>query len=43
MFQSCSWSDIDCVITNQRPPENIVRQMEKYGVELVVVDATHLL
>ena len=38
MFQSCSWSDIDFVVTNQRPPENIVNQMELHGVELIVLD-----
>ncbi|PWI33398.1 DeoR/GlpR transcriptional regulator [Vibrio albus] len=38
MFQSCSWSDIDCVITNQRPPENIVSQLERYDVELMIVE-----
>jgi DeoR/GlpR family transcriptional regulator of sugar metabolism len=38
MFQSCSWSDIDFIITNRRPPENIAKQMEAHGVELIVVD-----
>ncbi|WP_456297106.1 DeoR/GlpR family DNA-binding transcription regulator [Vibrio sp. AK197] len=40
MFQSCSWSDIDFVVTDQRPPENLAMQMERHGVELIVVDAT---
>jgi DeoR/GlpR family transcriptional regulator of sugar metabolism len=38
MFQSCSWSGIDCVITNQRPPENIVSQLKRYDVELMIVE-----
>lgn len=38
MHQSCSWSDIDCVITDQRPPENIIEQMQRYDVELIVND-----
>ncbi|WP_375749127.1 DeoR/GlpR family DNA-binding transcription regulator [Vibrio sp. HN007] len=38
MYQSCLWSDIDVVITDRRPPENIVRQMEHYDVELVILD-----
>ncbi|MGF1703461.1 DeoR/GlpR family DNA-binding transcription regulator [Photobacterium makurazakiensis] len=37
MFQSCSWSDIDFIVTNQHPPENIVKQMELHGVELIVI------
>jgi DeoR/GlpR family transcriptional regulator of sugar metabolism len=36
MFQSCAWSDIDIIITNQRPPENIVKQMQSYDVELII-------
>lgn len=38
MHQSCSWSEIDCVVTEQRPPENIIQQMERYDVELIVID-----
>ncbi|CAM2789750.1 DeoR/GlpR family DNA-binding transcription regulator [Vibrio mytili] len=38
MFQSCLWSDIDFVVTNRRPPENIVKQMEHHGVELIIVN-----
>jgi len=38
MYQSCTWSDIDFVITDKRPPENITRQLERFDVELVVVD-----
>ncbi|WP_321462642.1 DeoR/GlpR family DNA-binding transcription regulator [uncultured Vibrio sp.] len=38
MFQSCAWSDIDFVVTNRRPPENIARKMEDHGVELIVLD-----
>lgn len=37
MFQSCSWSDIDFIVTNQTPPKNIANQMELHGVELIVV------
>jgi DeoR/GlpR family transcriptional regulator of sugar metabolism len=38
MYQSCLWSDIDFVITDKRPPENIIRQLERYEVELLMVD-----
>ncbi len=38
MYQSCLWSDIDFVITDKRPPENIIRQLEIYDVELLMVD-----
>ena len=38
MYQSCLWSGIDVVITDQRPPENIMRQLERYDVELLIVD-----
>ncbi|MGF1754915.1 DeoR/GlpR family DNA-binding transcription regulator [Vibrio makurazakiensis] len=40
MYQSCSWSDIDFIVTNHNPPENIVKQMELHGVELIVVSGT---
>lgn len=36
MFQSCGWSDIDFVITDKQPPENITKQMELHGVELII-------
>ncbi|GGB20925.1 DeoR/GlpR family DNA-binding transcription regulator [Agarivorans gilvus] len=36
MYQSCAWSDIDFVISNQRPPENIQKQIEAHGVELII-------
>ncbi len=38
MYQSCGWADIDCVITDQQPPENIIKQLERYDVELILVD-----
>ncbi|PJC86655.1 DeoR/GlpR transcriptional regulator [Vibrio sp. HA2012] len=42
MFQSCSWSDIDLVITNQHPPKNITEQMQWHDVELIVIETnTH--
>jgi len=39
MYQSCSWSDIDLIITDRTPPENIVQLIEKNDVELVVLDS----
>lgn len=38
MFQSCLWSDIDFVVTNRRPPENIAKKMQDHDVELIVLD-----
>ncbi|MGR5361320.1 DeoR/GlpR family DNA-binding transcription regulator [Vibrio mediterranei] len=38
MNQSCLWSDIDFVITDKQPTENIIRQLERYEVELLIVD-----
>ncbi|MGF1681398.1 DeoR/GlpR family DNA-binding transcription regulator [Photobacterium minamisatsumaniensis] len=38
MYQSCLWSDIDFVITDKRPPENIIRRLEHYEVELLIID-----
>ena len=37
MHQSCQWSDIDCVITDKRPPANILKCIEENEVELIVV------
>lgn len=37
MYQSCTWADIDIVVTIQRPPENIVKQIERHGVEVVIL------
>jgi len=37
MYQSCSWSDIDHIITDKTPPKNILTLIEENDVELVVV------
>lgn len=37
MYQSCSWSDIDHIITDKTPPRNILKLIEENDVELVVV------
>lgn len=37
MFQSCQWSDIDCVITDKCPPANILKCIEENEVELIIV------
>lgn len=38
MYQSCSWSDIDLIITDKMPPQNILKLIEEHDVELEVVD-----
>lgn len=38
MYQSCSWSDIDLIITDKTPPKNILKLIEENDVELMVVD-----
>ena len=38
MYQSCLWSDIDFIITDKRPPENIMRQLQRYDVELLIIN-----
>ncbi|HEY5715123.1 MAG TPA: DeoR/GlpR family DNA-binding transcription regulator [Psychromonas sp.] len=38
MFQSCQWSDIDYLITEKTPPENILKQMQAHDVALLVVE-----
>jgi DeoR/GlpR family transcriptional regulator of sugar metabolism len=42
MYQSCSWSDIDCVITDRTPPKNLLKLIEDNDVELEVVDGSLL-
>jgi hypothetical protein len=37
MYQSCQWSDIDYVITDRQPPDNILKQIELNDVELIIV------
>jgi DeoR/GlpR family transcriptional regulator of sugar metabolism len=37
MYQSCGWADLDYVITDQCPPENIMKLMEANDVELIIV------
>lgn len=38
MHQSCHWSDIDHIITDKMPPQNILNLIEEHDVELVVVN-----
>lgn len=38
MYQSCAWSDIDLLITNERPPETIMEKIDAFGVELMIVE-----
>ncbi len=37
LYQSCGWEDIDCLITDKKPPHVILEQLERYDVELIVV------
>ncbi len=37
MHQSCRWQDIDCIITDQTPPTNILKTLEAHDVVLYVV------
>lgn len=37
MYQSCSWSEIDHIITDKKPPKNILKLIEENDVELIVV------
>ncbi len=37
MHQSCGWSDIDYIITDKQPPENILKLIEANDVELMIV------
>ncbi len=39
LFQSCGWGQIDCLITDQSPPQSICEQLELYDVELIVVNS----
>lgn len=39
MYQSCRWSDIDYVITDRQPPDNILKQIELNDIELIIVSA----
>lgn len=38
MYQSCSWSDIDHIITDKKPPQNILDKIVEFDVELVILD-----
>ncbi|KAA8995886.1 MULTISPECIES: DeoR/GlpR family DNA-binding transcription regulator [Pectobacteriaceae] len=38
MYQSCTWSDIDHIITDKLPPQNILKLIEANDVELIVVN-----
>nr|WP_318383767.1 DeoR/GlpR family DNA-binding transcription regulator [uncultured Enterobacter sp.] len=37
MYQSCSWSDIDHIITDKTPPKAILKLIEEHDVELEVI------
>ncbi|MEC5317556.1 DeoR/GlpR family DNA-binding transcription regulator [Brenneria populi subsp. brevivirga] len=37
MYQSCSWSDIDHIITDRTPPKNILKLIEENDVELTIL------
>ncbi|MBF9000198.1 DeoR/GlpR family DNA-binding transcription regulator [Vibrio nitrifigilis] len=37
-YQSCRWQDIDCLITADKPPKNILEKLEQYGVELILLN-----
>ncbi len=39
LYQSCSWEEIDFLITDQQPPQNILEQLQKFDVQLVVLDS----
>ncbi len=38
MYHAVGWSDIDYLITDKTPPEDICKQIEHYQVELIVLD-----
>ncbi|MEX3021676.1 DeoR/GlpR family DNA-binding transcription regulator [Kluyvera sp. STS39-E] len=38
MYQSCTWADIDYVITSTAPPLNILRIIQEHEVELIVIE-----
>ncbi len=38
MYQSCCWQDIDCMITDITPPEDILRELTRHDVELRIVE-----
>jgi len=37
LYQSCTWQDIDCLITDKKPPHSILKQLEHYDVELILI------
>ncbi|WP_336768387.1 DeoR/GlpR family DNA-binding transcription regulator [Pantoea endophytica] len=37
MFQSCSWEDIDQIITDELPPDNIAKLIELHDVQLTII------
>ena len=38
MYQSCSWADIDLIITDRAPPENILNLIKENDIELVILN-----
>lgn len=38
LYQSCTWEDIDCLITDKKPPQSILEQLEHYDVELITLE-----
>lgn len=37
LYQSCPWHLIDCIITDQQPPANILKCIEEHEVDLMIV------
>ncbi len=38
MHQSCRWQEIDCLISDKMPPQNILEQLEAHDVSLLLLD-----
>ncbi len=38
MHQSCTWRDIDCLITDSMPPQNILKRLEDHEVNLLLIE-----
>lgn len=38
LYQSCNWSDVDALITDQMPPENLLKWLEQYEIALHLVE-----
>jgi len=37
MYQSCGWSEIDLIITDCPPPKNIMKKIDEFDIELIVM------